>query len=136
MSLDSHHDSAGMKRLRETTSEDPAPELLVRALEEHERGEHEAAVELYKEAAEKGSQLACFNLGNCIMFRKGVERNWLKAIEWWKKGGEIKNEDVEWMRELSNDRWMEATKLSIFCLLTLLHIEHVRWNMTKHGQRE
>ena len=117
MSSDSHHDSAGVKRPRETSSEDPAQELLVRALEKHERGEHRAAVELYKKAAEKGSQIACFNLGNCYRSGRGAGRNWQKAIEWWKKGGEIKAEDVEWMRELSNDRWMKATKLDLRGLL-------------------
>jgi len=92
-------------------SSDPALDLLRRALDKHTAGDHSRATELYSEAAQKGSQLACFNLGFCCMFGIGVPKDSNAAIDWWKRGGTVDERDIPWMKELSNDRVLGNDKL-------------------------
>ena len=101
----------------------PGYNEMVEGLEMDKEGKHEEAMVLYKRAGELGNKAAFINMGNCYMFGKGVDKYWEKGIEMYGKCGGIKSEDLGWVRELSNDRYVGETKLFLrglfFILLTL-----------------
>ena len=72
------------------------------ALEKHKAGDYKGAMELYEKAVDEGSQIGCFNLGMYYLFGVGVEKDFEKGIEWFKKGGNVEKEDVWMIRELGN----------------------------------
>ena len=86
------------------------------ALTKHKEGNHPKAVKIYSGLVEGGCQFACFNLGNCYLFGVGVEKDIKKGLELFGKGRGIKNEDLGWMRKLSNDRYVCEKELNLSCL--------------------
>ena len=60
------------KNSGKVTVTEPYMDMLTKALELHKAGDHAGAMEIYKEASEKGSQLAKFNLGNCYFISSRI----------------------------------------------------------------
>ena len=79
-------------------------------------GKHKEAMKLYKKAGELGNKAAFLNMGNCYMFGKGVEQDKKKGIEMYGKCGQIGDDELGWMRELSNDRFVCGKKLDLYGL--------------------
>ena len=81
------------------------------AAEADEKGESEI-IKAYLEAGEKGNAIGYFNAGNCFMFgTMGVEVNWWKGMEMWKKGTEL----VEKRRGKGLERWAEESNEKEAC---------------------
>ena len=72
------------------------------AIDKHKAGDYKGAMGLYEKAAGEGSQIACLNLGMYYLFGAGVEKDFEKGIEWFKRGGKVEEEEVWMIRELSN----------------------------------
>ena len=92
---------------REITGYNEVKEGLMKDKE----GKHSEAMRLYERGGELGNKAAFLNMGNCYMFGKGVEEDWEKGIEMWEKCGKINDDELGWMRELSNDRFVCETVL-------------------------
>ena len=86
----------------------------------HSEGNHSKAVKIYSELSEKGSKLACYNLGNCYFYGIGVEKDLKKVMEMFGKCETVKDDDLRWMRLLSNDRHMKATSLDLHVCFSFL----------------
>ncbi len=103
------------------------------ALVRHNEGKHSEAIRIYSELSEKGCQLAYLNLGNCYLFGVGVEKDIDKGFEMYGRCGAINDDDLKWMRRLSNDRYMNVNTLNLgmslpfifvffyFIVITFLH---------------
>ncbi len=76
-------------------------------------GNHEEAMELYEKAGKLGNKAAFLNMGNCYMFGKGVKEDKKKGIEMYEKCGRIGDDELGWIRKLSNDRYVCGTKLNL-----------------------
>ena len=98
---------------------------MVEGLEMDKEGKHEEAMVLYKRAGELGNKAAFLNMGNCYMFGRGVERDKKKGIEMYGKCGGIKSEDLGWMRELSNDRYVCETVLDLGSLFSFSFLPYL-----------
>ena len=72
------------------------------AIERHKKGDYQGAMKFYEKAVYEGSQVACFNFGLYYLFGVGVKKDFEKGIEWLKKGGKVKEEEVWVIRELGN----------------------------------
>ena len=68
----------------------------------HKKGKHEEAADIYMKCFLKGSRIGSFNYGNCLMFGVGVTEYKETGLEFWINGGRIEENDLGWMRELSN----------------------------------
>ncbi len=99
----------------------PFYDLLKTALKEHDEGKHSESVKIYSELSEKGCQLACYNLGNCYLFGVGAKKDLKKVVDMFGKCGTIKDDDLKWMRLLSNDRHMETTSLDLHVCFFFSH---------------
>ena len=95
----------------------PFYDSLKFALTKHDERNHSEAVKIYSELVEKGSQLACFNLGNCYLFGVGVRKDRKKGLELFGKCGGVKNDDLDWMRKLSNCMFVCNKNLDLGSLL-------------------
>ena len=74
-------------------------------MEEDEKGaekEWSEGMEWFLKAAKGQSQIGALNVGVGYLFGIGVERDFVKGIEWLKKGGKVEEEKVWMVRELSN----------------------------------
>ena len=91
------------------------------AIEEHKSGDYDKAIELYRKAADEGSQLACYNLGNYYLFGVGVEKNTDKFVEWWERGGQIHPNQVKLFQLLSNISFFTDSSHEPTCLFIFNH---------------
>lgn len=82
------------------------------ALNKHKDSHAEAAA-IYTAISKKGSQLALLNLGNCFMFGLGVRMDKKKGLDMFESCGSLVDDDLEWMRALSNDQRLGKTSLSL-----------------------
>ena len=112
------------------------PDKLFNALALHKCGEHNKAFDIYLERACGGSQIACFNLGNCFIFGVGVECDVMTGLSFWMNGGSIKDEDVELMRILSNFKYMGRNEIDLSGLFHFLLFDftfhYSKQDMTSH----
>ncbi len=99
----------------------PFYDSLKLALKEHNEGNHSEAVRIYSELSEKGSKLACYNLGNCYLFGKGVEKDTDKFVEYWERGGHIHPNQLRLFRLLSNISLFSDSSPEPTCLFILTH---------------
>ena len=86
-------------------------------------GKHSEAMKLYERGGELGNKAAFLNMGNCYMFGKGVYSGfWLwakekadkkKGIEMYEKCGKIGDDELGWIRRLSNDRYVYGEVLDL-----------------------
>lgn len=53
------------------------------------------AVEYYLLAANRGDAPAAFSLGECYELGNGVEKDLTKALEWYRIGAELSDEDAQ-----------------------------------------
>ena len=63
-----------------------------------------------------GNKAAFLNMGNCYMFGKGVKEDWKKGIEMYGKCGKIDDDELGWIRGLSNERYVCGKELYLTCL--------------------
>ena len=89
------------------------------AIDKHKGGDYKGAMELYEKAAGEGSQIACLNLGMYYLFGVGVEKDFEKGIEWFKRGGKVEEEEVWMIRELSNREFFMREGIDMSGLLML-----------------
>jgi len=82
-------------------------------LEKDKKGNHEEAMKLYAMAGDLGNKAAFLNMGNCFMFGKGVEEDKRKGIEMFMKCNVIDDDDLDWIRKLSNDMFVCDVKLDL-----------------------
>ena len=102
-SSSNHPDIAGYKEVEE-------------GLRKDKEGKHEEAMELYEKAGELGNKAAFLNMGNCYMFGKGVKLDEKKGVEIYGRCGRINDDELGWIREVSNDRFVCWTQLNLSCL--------------------
>ena len=93
--------------------------LLGDALLFHKSGKRSDAIREYERGVENGDQLSCFNLGNCYMFKMGVDRDESKALELYERGGLIDDKSIPWMKEMSNDRFVREDDNDLYRLFFL-----------------
>ena len=98
------------------TSSIPGYKEVKEGLMKDKEGKHEEAMKFYERGGELGNKAAFLNMGNCYLFGKGVKEDWRKAIEMWKKCGKIVDDELGWIRELSNDRFVCGKKLDLYGL--------------------
>ena len=83
-------------------------------------GKHEEAMRLYEKGGVLGNKAAFLNMGNCYMFGKGVKEDKKKGIEMYEKCGSIGDDELGWIRELSNDKFVCGTVLNLLCLFLFI----------------
>ena len=108
----------------------PGYKELNEGLKKDEEGKHSEAMEFYTRSGKLGNKAAFLNMGNCYIFGKGVysgfwfwteeKPDWRKSIEMYEKCGKIGDDELGWMRELSNDRYVCGKKLSLNSLFLLI----------------
>ena len=97
------------------TEEIPGYKEVKEGLKRDEEGKHSEAMTFYEKGGELGNKAAFLNMGNCYMFGKGVEQDKKKGIEMYGKCVQIDDDDeLRWMRELSNDRYVFGTELDLY----------------------
>ncbi len=77
------------------------------------KGKHSEAMKFYEKGGELGNKAAFLNMGNCYMFGKGVGKDLEKGIEMYEKCGKIGDDELGWIRELSNDRYLCENQLNL-----------------------
>ena len=84
-----------------------------KGLMKDKKGKHSEAMKLYEKGGELGNKAAFLNMGNCYMFGQGVSEDWKKGIEMYGKCGKIGDDELGWIRELSNDRYVCGKELDL-----------------------
>ncbi len=102
----------------------PEYEPLSLALLKHQKGEHSEAMKIYQDLCEKECNFAFLNLGNCFIFGLGVKTDKRKGLEKYREYGTLVDEDLEWMKKLSNGQYIQTPSLdlkfcSFFCIVLL-----------------
>ena len=92
-------------------------DMLVEGLEKHKRGKHEEASDIYMRCVLRGSRIGSLNYGNFLMFGAGVGEDKERGLEYWMNGGKIEENEMGWMRELSNSRYVSRSVLDLRGLL-------------------
>jgi len=66
-------------------------------------------------AAETGSPMGCFNVGNCFFFGYGAESDMNEGMSWWSKGRSLadKMPNDNWMRHVCNGRVLPLSDLDL-----------------------
>lgn len=67
------------------------------ALSAYERGDFETALRLYGAAAEKGDADAQFHLGEMYLYAHGVEKDPVRAVEWYTKAAALNHARAQGM---------------------------------------
>ena len=98
----------------------PGYKEMEEGLEKDKAGKHSEAMKFYEEAGVLGNKAAFINMGNLYMFGKGVEQDWEKGIEMYKKCGIISDDELGWIRKLSNEKYVCGKELNLKCLFLLL----------------
>ncbi len=83
---------------------------------EEARNEWEKAMGKYSELANIRKRVGCLNVGVGYLLGVGCDQDFEKALEWLKKVGEVKEEDVWMFRELSNREFFKGD-IDMKCLL-------------------
>jgi len=91
----------------------PGYKEVEEGLMKDKEGKHSEAMKLYEKAGELGNKAAFLNMGNCYMFGKGISQDKKKAIEMYGKCGKICDDELEWIRELSNDKYVCGITLDL-----------------------
>ena len=88
-------------------------EELFNALDLHKEGKHIEAAQMYDREARKGNQIACLNLGNCCMFGVGVKLDIMTGLDWWVRGGDVEDVNLELFKKLSNFKYMGKSEIDL-----------------------
>ena len=117
-------DSPKPKKSSLDTSSIPGYNEVKEGLMKDKEGKHSEAMKLYEKGGELGNKAAFLNMGNCYMFGKGVSQDKKRGIEMYGKCGKIGDDELGWIRDLSNDRFMCGTELNLNGLFSncILHI--------------
>ena len=91
------------------------------AMTKHKSGDYGGAMDLYRRAADEGSRIAYFNLGNYYLFGVGVERDVGQFIEYWKRGGHLNSNNAMILRLLSNISLFSDSSAKPTCLFIVTH---------------
>ncbi len=105
---------------RTVSSSIPGYKEMEEGLEKDKAGKHLEAMVLYERAGELGNKAGFINMGNCYMFEKGVKQGWekcMKGIEMYEKCGRIDDDEIEDIKELSNDHFVCEKELKLYGLL-------------------
>ena len=97
----------------------PGYKKVKEGLMKDKEGKHEEAMEFYEKAGKLGNKVAFLNMGNCYMFGKGVKQGKKKAFEMYGKCGRIGDDELGWIRDLSNDKFVCGTELDLISLFLL-----------------
>ena len=98
----------------------PGYKELSEGLKKDKEGKHSEAMKFYTRSGELGNKAAFLNMGNCYMFGKGVSKDKKKGIEMYGKCGKIGDDELGWIRELSNDRYVCGKELDLYCLFLFI----------------
>jgi hypothetical protein len=77
-------------------------ELEIDGKDEEAEEERRKGMERCERAAENGSRIGMWNAGMGYLLGVGVEQDFERGVKWLKEAGEVKEEDVWMIRELSN----------------------------------
>ena len=86
---------------------------------EEARNEWEKGMGKYSELGNVGNRVGCLNVGVGYLLGVGCDQDFEKALEWLKKVGEVKEEDVWMFRELSNREFFKRD-VDMKCLFFVL----------------
>ncbi len=95
------------------TSSIPGYKEVEEGLMKNREGNHSEAMSVYERGGELGNKAEFLNMGNCYMFGKGVNEDLSKCIEMYEKCGKIGDDELGWIKALSNDRFVCATALNL-----------------------
>jgi ABC-type oligopeptide transport system ATPase subunit len=70
-------------------------QLYAEAAELYNQEKYDAAVPLFRAAAEQGNAYAQTNLGTCYYYGRGVPKDYGKAVEWYRKAAEQGNASAQ-----------------------------------------
>ena len=87
--------------------------VQVAALIKDKERKHSEAMRYYEKGGELGNKAALLNMGNCYFFGKGVEQDKEKGIEMYGMCGGIGDNELEWIRKLSNERFVCGVELDL-----------------------
>ena len=110
-----------IEKMPRTVSDIPGYKEVEEGLMKDKEGKHSAAMKLYEKAGELGNKAAFLNMGNTYMFGagsffRGVKQDKKKGIEMYGRCGRISERELEWIRKLSNDRFVCEKELDLRCL--------------------
>jgi len=88
-------------------------DFLVEGLKKHKEGKHGEAAEVFLSATLRGMRMGSLNYGNCLMFGVGVPKDQEIALEFWMNCGKIEENEIRWMRELSNSEYVCESVLDL-----------------------
>ena len=92
------------------------------------QGHYSEAMELYVKAGELGNKAGFLNMGNCYMFGRGmifwfgesITQNKKWGIEMYGECETIGDDELGWIRELSNDKFVCGKELDLSGLFFIL----------------
>ena len=91
----------------------PGYEEIKQGLMKDKEGKHSEAMKLYEKGGKLGNKAAFLNMWNCYMFGKGVKMNRWEAFWTYEKCGKIDDDELRWIRKLSNDRYVCGEELDL-----------------------
>ena len=86
---------------------------LFNGLDLQREGKHKEAVDLYFREACEGSEIACFNLGNCFTLGVGVELDIITGLSLWMSVGHVGDVVVELLKTLSNFKYLGKSEIDL-----------------------